>query len=122
MYTEKVLQYFKNPRNQGKIEDADGVGSVGNKVCGDTMTIYIKVDDNKISDIKFETLGCAAAISSSSAFTELVKGKTIEEALKISGDDVVKELGGLPEHKIHCSLLAEDAFKEAVSDYTNKHK
>lgn len=117
MYTEQVLQHFKNPRNQGMIENADGVGSVGNEVCGDTMRVYIKVENDIIKDIKFETLGCAAAISSSSVYTELVKGKTIEEALKVSDDDVVKALGGLPEHKLHCSLLAGEAFKKAVEDY-----
>jgi len=121
MYTEKVLEHFRNPKNQGKIENADGFGYVGNEQCGDTMCIYIKVDNNVISDIKFETLGCAAAISSSSAFTELVKGKKIEDALKVSEDDVVKALGGLPEHKLHCSLLAEKAFKNAVDDYRQKH-
>lgn len=122
MYNEKVLDHFRNPRNQGSIENADGAGAVGNETCGDTMKIYIKVKNDTVDDVKFETLGCAAAISSSSVYTELVKGKTIEEALKITDDDVVRELGGLPEHKLHCSLLAERAFKEAVDDYTKRTK
>ncbi|MFH1175296.1 MAG: iron-sulfur cluster assembly scaffold protein [bacterium] len=120
MYSEKVLEHFRNPRNQGKIDNPDGVGYVGNEICGDTMKVYIKVEDDIVKDIKFETLGCAAAIASSSAFTEIVKNKTIEDALKITQNDVVKELGGLPEQKIHCSLLAQEAFEEAVEDYTRK--
>lgn len=120
MYSDIVLEHFRNPKNLGRIEDADGVGSVGNEVCGDTMTIYIKIKDNIIEDIKFETLGCAAAIASSSAFTEIVKGKKIEDALKINSDDVVKALGGLPEHKTHCSMMAEEALRVAVNNFREK--
>jgi len=122
MYSNKVLENFRNPKNQGKIESPDGVGLVGNEICGDTMKIYIKVKDNIIDDIKFETLGCAAAIASSSVFTEMVKGKTSEEALSITDNDVMQELSGLPDHKIHCSLLATGAFKKAVENYENKFK
>ena len=121
-YTKKVRDHFMNPRNVGEIKDADGVGTVGNPTCGDVMRIYIKVKDNKIADIKFKTFGCAAAIASSSIATELVKGKTLEEAEKLSRDDVAKELGGLPAIKIHCSNLAADALREAIKDYRNKQK
>ncbi len=122
MYSEKVLKHFKNPHNVGKIEDADGIGTVGNRACGDVMKLYIKVEDNKIVDIKFETLGCAAAISTSSIITDLAKGKTIEEALKITKDDIVEELKGLPPTKVHCSLLAIDALHAAIKDYQEKKK
>jgi len=121
-YTGRVLEYFKNPRNMGKIEDADGIGKVGNPVCGDVMWIYIKVDDGKIIDCKFQTFGCVAAIATSSIMTELVKGKTIDEALKLSNKDVVEELGGLPDVKVHCSLLAEEGIKKAIEDYRGKTK
>ena len=120
MYTEKVLDYFRNPRNMGKIENPDGIGKVGNPVCGDVMHIYIKVNDNIVTDCRFETFGCVAAIATSSILTELVKGKTIEEALKLSNKDVAKELGGLPPLKMHCSLLAEEGLRSAVEDYRKK--
>lgn len=119
-YTEKVLEHFKNPKNMGRIEDADGVGTVGSPVCGDVMKIYIKVKDNIIEDIKFETFGCGAAIATSSVLTELVKGKSIEEAEKITNKDVVEILGGLPPVKMHCSVLAEDGLKAAIEDYKKK--
>ncbi|MEF8879618.1 MAG: Fe-S cluster assembly scaffold protein NifU [Candidatus Thermoplasmatota archaeon] len=121
MYTEKVKEHFHNPRNVGEIEDADGVGTVGNPRCGDVMTIYIKVEDNRIEDIKFKTYGCAAAIASSSVATELVKGKTLDEAEKISRDEVADELGGLPDIKMHCSNLAADALRKAIENYRNKN-
>mgnify|MGYP001252632655 CR=1 FL=1 len=117
IYTDKVLQHFKNPHNQGVIDDADAVGQVGNPVCGDVMKIYLKIKDEKIKDIKFETLGCAAAIAVSSALTDLVKGKTLEEAMKISKDDIVNDLGGLPVQKVHCSMLGVDALKQAINKY-----
>jgi nitrogen fixation NifU-like protein len=120
MYSEKVLDHFRNPRNVGEIEDADGVGTVGNPVCGDMMSIYIKVKDNRIEDIKFKTFGCGAAIATSSMTTELAKGKTLDEAMKITREDVANELGGLPPIKMHCSNLASDALHEAVKDYKSK--
>lgn len=119
-YTEKVLDYFRNPRNMGKIKDPDGIGKVGNPVCGDVMWIYIKVADNRIVDCKFETFGCVAAIATSSVLTELAKGKTLDEALSITNQDVAKELGGLPPIKMHCSLLAADGLKSAIEDYRKK--
>lgn len=119
-YTKKVLDHFKNPRNMGKIKDADGIGKVGNPTCGDVMAIYIKVKNNIISDIKFQTFGCAAAIASSSIATELVKGKTIDEAMKLTREDVARELGGLPDVKMHCSNLASDALHKAINDYKKK--
>jgi len=120
MYTEKVMEHFKNPRNMGEIPDADGVGTVGNPVCGDLMTVYIKVKDNRIEDIKFKTFGCGAAIATSSMITELAKGKTIEEAVKITRGDVADSLGGLPPIKMHCSNLAADALHAAIKDYQAK--
>ncbi|MGQ9788016.1 MAG: Fe-S cluster assembly scaffold protein NifU [Candidatus Hadarchaeaceae archaeon] len=120
MYSEKVMDHFRNPRNMGEIPDADGIGTVGNPVCGDMMTIYIKVKDNRIADIKFKTFGCGAAVATSSMTTELAKGKTIEEALRITRDDVAKDLGGLPPVKMHCSNLAADALHAAVKDYLAK--
>lgn len=118
MYNEKVVDYFMNPRNSGKLEDANAIGEVGNPKCGDVMKIYLKVDDNQvIQDIKFETFGCAAAIATSSMVTEMAKGKTIEQALKISNKDVAEALGGLPEVKLHCSLLAQQGIEAAVADY-----
>ncbi len=120
MYTEKLMEHFRNPKNMGKIENADGVGKVGNPVCGDVMHLYIKVRDNRIEDIKFETFGCAAAIGTSSMITELARGKTIEEAMKIENKDVVESLDGLPPVKLHCSVLAADALKAAIKDYQNK--
>jgi nitrogen fixation NifU-like protein len=120
MYSEKVMEHFSNPRNVGEIEDADGIGEVGNPVCGDMMTIYIKVDDGRLSDVKFKTFGCGAAIATSSMITELAKGKTIEEALEISRDDVADSLDGLPPVKMHCSNLAADGLHAAIEDYKNK--
>lgn len=121
MYSEKVMDHFKNPRNQGEIKDADAVGQVGNPVCGDVMKIYLKIKNNVIEDIKFETLGCAAAIAVSSALTVLVKGKTIDEAKKMTKDEIVNELGGLPAPKVHCSMLGLDALLEAIKEYENKN-
>jgi len=120
MYTEKVLEHFKNPRNMGEIPDADGVGTVGNPVCGDLMTIYIKVKDNRIEDIKFKTFGCGAAIATSSMITELAKGKTLDEAMKITRSDVADSLGGLPPIKMHCSNLAADGLHAAIQDYLKR--
>ena len=122
MYSEKVIAHFKNPHNVGKIDDADGIGVVGNRACGDVMKLYIKVKDNKIVDIKFETMGCAAAIATSSIITDLAKGKTIEEALTITKDSIIEELEGLPAVKVHCSLLAVDALHAAIKDYKEKKK
>jgi len=122
MYSKKVMEHFLNPRNMGVIEDADGVGTAGNPVCGDTMTIYIKVKNGRIVDIKFQTFGCAAAIATSSMITELAKGKTIEEAEKITRDDVADALEGLPPIKMHCSNLAADALKAAIEDYRKKRR
>jgi len=126
LYTPKVMETFKNPHNLGKIKNADGIGKVGNIVCGDVMHLYINVGQNKkkqdfIKDIKFETFGCVAAISTSSIITDLAKGKTIKEALKITKDNVIKSLGGLPKIKYHCSVLAVDALVEAVYDYFLKN-
>ena len=120
MYNDKVLDHFKNPRNFGSIENPDGVGEVGNPVCGDMMKLYIKVEDNKISDIKFETLGCGAAIATSSMVTEMAKGKTLEEAMKITKQEVADELGGLPPIKMHCSNLVADALHKAIENYKSK--
>ena len=120
MYSEKVMELFMNPKNAGKIEDADGIGEVGNPQCGDIMKIYIKVKNDVITDIKFETFGCASAIASSSMVTGMVKGKTIDEALKVTNRDVLEELGGLPPQKVHCSLLAEEGIKAAIEDYRKR--
>jgi nitrogen fixation NifU-like protein len=116
-YSEKVMDHFRNPRNVGEIENPDGVGKVGNPVCGDIMELYIKVKDGVITDAKFKTFGCGAAIATSSMVTELVKNKTIEDALKISNRAVAEALGGLPPIKMHCSVLAEEALKKALDDY-----
>ncbi len=116
-YSEKVMEHFLHPRNVGEIPDASGIGNVGNPICGDVMRLYIKVEGDRIVDAKFKTLGCGAAISTSSMVTELVKGKTIEEALKISNRAVAEALGGLPAIKMHCSVLAEEALKGAIKDY-----
>jgi len=121
-YSEKVMEHFVHPRNVGRIENADGVGRAGNPICGDIMAIYIKVNDDVITDIKFETFGCGAAIATSSMVTELVKGKTIEEALKITNRTVADALDGLPPIKMHCSLLAEDGVKAAIADYKKKQE
>lgn len=120
MYTDKVMDYFANPRNVGEIKDADGVGEVGNVQCGDIMRIYLKIENNIIVDAKFKTFGCGAAIATSSMITEMVKGKTIEEALKISNNNVAEALGGLPPVKMHCSNLAADALNKAIEDYKEK--
>lgn len=122
MYTEKVMEHFMHPRNAGKMENPDGVGEVGNPRCGDIMKIYLKIKDDRIEDVKFETFGCASAIASSSMVTEIVKGLTLDEALAISNKDVVKALGGLPPQKIHCSLLAEEGIQAAIEDYRSKQK
>jgi nitrogen fixation NifU-like protein len=121
MYSDKVMDHFTNPRNVGDIKDADGVGEVGNAKCGDIMKMYIKVEDNIIKDVKFKTFGCGAAIATSSIATELVVGKTIEEALKITNKAVVEALDGLPHEKVHCSVLAEEAIKAAIDDYRAKN-
>lgn len=120
MYSKKLMDLFMNPHNMGKIENPDGVGKVGNPICGDVMYLYIKVKDNKIEDIKFQTFGCAAAIATSSIITDMAKGKTLEEALNITKDDVADEVGGLPPIKMHCSNLAADALHAAIEDYKNK--
>lgn len=120
MYSEKVMDHFTNPRNVGEIENADGVGEVGNPTCGDIMRISIVVEDNIIKDVKFKTFGCGAAIATSSMVTEMVKGKTIDEALEITNKQVAEELGGLPPAKMHCSNLAADALHKAIEDYKNK--
>ena len=122
MYTEKVLEHFRNPRNVGRIEDADGVGKVGNPLCGDVMVMYLKIRDDRIEDAKFETFGCGAAIATSSMATELIKGKTIEEALRVTNKAVAEALGGLPPHKMHCSVLAEEAIRAAIEDYRAKRQ
>ena len=121
LYSEKVMDHFQNPRNVGKMDDADGIGEVGNAVCGDIMRITLKIDDDVITDAKFTTFGCGSAIATSSIATEMIKGKPIEEALKLSNKAVVEALDGLPAHKIHCSVLAEEAVKAAVKDYYDKN-
>ncbi len=120
MYSEKVMDHFRNPRNVGEIENADGVGEVGNPVCGDMMTFYIKVENDIITDVKFKTFGCGAAIAVSSMVSEMAKGKTIAEALKITNEQVAKDLGGLPPNKMHCSNLGADALHAAIQDYLRK--
>lgn len=121
MYSEKVMDHFANPRNVGEIENADAVGEVGNATCGDIMRMYLKIDENEvITDVKFKTFGCGAAIATSSMATELIKGKTVEEALKLTNKAVVEALDGLPPQKIHCSVLAEEAVKEAIANYYDK--
>lgn len=122
MYNEKVMEEFSHPQNVGEIADANGVGTVGNATCGDIMKIFLKIDDNNvIQDVKFQTFGCAAAIATSSVATKMIKGKTIEEALKITNSQVVESLGGLPAQKLHCSVLAEEAIKAAVHDYLENY-
>ncbi|WP_312699453.1 Fe-S cluster assembly scaffold protein NifU [Sedimentibacter sp.] len=120
MYTEVVMDHFRNPRNVGSMENADGVGQVGNPKCGDIMKIYLKINDETIEDVKFETFGCGSAIASSSMATELIKGKSINEAVELTNKAVVEALGGLPPVKIHCSVLAEQAVKSALFDYAQK--
>jgi nitrogen fixation NifU-like protein len=122
MYSDKVMDHFTNPRNVGEIKDADGKGSVGNPVCGDTTDIYIKVEKGKISDIKFKTFGCGAAIATSSMITEMAIGKTLKEALEITRDSVADELDDLPSQKLHCSNLAADGLRAAIEDYLGKQK
>ncbi|MDR2860329.1 MAG: Fe-S cluster assembly scaffold protein NifU [Elusimicrobiota bacterium] len=119
-YSEKVMEHFANPRNVGEIKDADGIGEIGNPVCGDMMTFYIKVNDGKISDVKFKTFGCGAAIAVSSMVSEMAIGKTIDEALAITNAAVAKELGGLPPNKMHCSNLGADALHRAIENFKNK--
>ncbi len=119
-YSDKVMEHFMNPRNVGEMADADGVGTVGNPTCGDIMRMYIKVADNIITDVKFKTFGCGAAIATSSMATELIKGKSIEEALELTNKAVAEALGGLPAVKMHCSVLAEDAVQAAIDDYLKK--
>lgn len=121
LYSDKVMDHFKNPRNVGEIPDADGVGEVGNATCGDIMKIYLKIDHDVITDVKFKTFGCGAAIATSSMATEMIKGKTLKEALKLTNKAVAEALDGLPPVKMHCSLLAEEAVKAAVEDYMKKH-
>ena len=120
LYSEKVMDHFKNPRNVGEIENADGIGEVGNVKCGDIMKIYIKVDEGIITDVKFKTFGCGSAIASSSMATEMIKGKSIEDALELTNKAVVEALEGLPPVKLHCSVLAEEAVKAAILDYLKK--
>ena len=120
MYSQTVMEHFKNPRNVGTMEDADGIGEIGNPVCGDMMTFYIKVKDNKIDDIKFQTFGCGAAIAVSSMVSEMAKGKTLEEASKITNKMVAEALEGLPKQKLHCSNLGADALQKAIQDYQEK--
>ena len=121
LYSEKVMDHFTHPRNVGVIEDANGVGEVGNAKCGDIMKIYLKIENDIIEDVKFETFGCGSAIASSSMATEMIKGHTVEEALQLSNKAVVEALDGLPAHKIHCSVLAEEAVRAAVKDYYDKN-
>ena len=121
LYSEKVMDHFRNPRNLGKMDDADGIGEVGNAKCGDIMKMYIKVKDGIIEDVKFNTFGCGSAIASSSMATEMIKGKSIDDALELSNKAAVEALDGLPTHKIHCSVLAEEAVKAAVKDYYDKN-
>jgi nitrogen fixation NifU-like protein len=121
MYSQRVMEHFRNPHNVGEMENPDGVGEVGNPQCGDVMKISIKVESNRIADIRFQTLGCAAAIATSSMVTDLAKGMTLEDAAKITRDDVARELDGLPANKMHCSNLAADALCEAIKDYRSRH-
>ena len=121
LYSEKVMDHFRNPRNVGVIKDADGVGEVGNAKCGDIMKIYLKIEDGIVLDVKFETFGCASAVASSSMATELIKGQPVSEALKLTNRAVAEALDGLPAYKMHCSVLAEEAIKNALEDYYKKH-
>ena len=122
MYSEKVMDHFRSPRNVGEIEDASGIGEVGNAVCGDMMTFYVKVEDGILTDVKFKTFGCGAAIAVSSMVSEMAIGRTVEAALKLSNADVAKELGGLPPNKLHCSNLGADALHAAINNYLEQHK
>ena len=122
LYTEKVMDHFRNPRNAGVLEDANGIGEVGNAKCGDIMKMYLKIEDDIIQDVRFETFGCGSAIAASSVATELIKGKPVSEAMKLTNKAVVEELGGLPPHKIHCSVLAEEAIQAAILDYADRQR
>lgn len=122
MYNDKVIEIFKNPKNVGEMKDANAVGTVGNPACGDIMKLYLKIKDNKIEDASFETFGCAAAIVSSSVATEMIKGKTVDEALKLENQEILDYVGGLPAHKIHCSILAKEAIEEAIKYYRKNEK
>ena len=122
MYSERVMEHFRNPRNVGEIENASGVGEIGNPVCGDMMTFYVKIENGILADVKFKTFGCGAAIAVSSMVSEMARGKTIEEAMRISNADVAKELGGLPANKLHCSNLGADALHKAIENYLAKKK
>ena len=121
LYSEKVMDHFRNPRNVGVIEDADGVGEVGNAKCGDIMKMYLKIENDRIQDVKFETFGCGSAIASSSMATELIKGQPVSEAMKLTNKAVAEALDGLPDYKMHCSVLAEEAIQSALQDYYQKH-
>ena len=121
LYSEKVMDHFRNPRNVGVIDNADGVGEVGNAKCGDIMKIYLKIDDDVVTDVKFETFGCGSAIASSSMATEMIKGKPVDQLLELINKAVVEALDGLPAHKLHCSVLAEEAVKSALKDYYDRH-
>lgn len=121
LYSDKVMDHFMNPRNVGSIENADGIGEVGSAKCGDIMKIYLQIEDNIIKDVKFETFGCGSAIASSSMATEMIKGKSVDQALELTNKAVVEALDGLPEHKLHCSVLAEEAIKSALKDYYDKN-
>ena len=121
LYSKTVMDHFRNPRNVGALDDADGVGEVGNAKCGDIMKIYLKIDDNKVSDVKFETFGCGSAIASSSMATEMIKGKPVAEAMALTNRAVAEALDGLPAHKLHCSVLAEEAIKKALQDYYERN-
>ena len=121
LYSDIVMDHFMHPRNVGEIENPDGVGQVGNAKCGDIMKMYLKIRDNVIQDVKFETFGCGSAIASSSMATEMIKGKTIDQALAVTNRQVVDALGGLPAHKLHCSVLAEESIKSAIKDYYDRH-
>ena len=121
LYSEKVMEHFRNPRNVGVIEDADGVGEVGNAKCGDIMKMYLRIEDDIVSDVKFETFGCGSAIASSSMATELIKGKPVSEAMKLTNKAVAEALDGLPDYKMHCSVLSEEAIRSALEDYYGKH-
>ena len=120
LYSDKVMDHFRNPRNVGALEDANGIGEVGNARCGDIMKMYLKIEDETVVDVSFETFGCGSAIASSSMATELIKGKPVSEVLQLTNKAVVEELDGLPAHKVHCSVLAEEAIKAAVADYTQR--
>ena len=122
LYSEKVMDHFRNPRNVGEMENPDGIGHVGNPICGDIMELYVKIKDNIITDAKFKTFGCGAAIATSSMVTEMIIGKTVDKALEISNKTVAEALGGLPAAKMHCSVLAEDALRSAIDDYHSKQK